>query len=166
MLLMNKQDDKRGISMEAEKALRLLGRLEKKVGELYDHFADVFRSDKETWELFTQLCLDEDSHDSVVQYQVRIVRQEPGAFGDLEVSEDEVIRIMEFVDKTISSGQKLTLKQAVELSIKIEGTASESHYRTALAQNNPALGELIRNLGVSDEEHSKRLRDFVISRNL
>ncbi len=152
--------------MEAEKALRLLGRLEKKIGELYEHFRDHFGSDEKARELFQQLCLDEDSHNSVVQYQMRIVRQEPGAFGHVEVSEKEINSIMKFIDKTISSGKKLTLKQAVELSVKIEGTASESHYRTALAQENPALGELIRNLGVSDEEHTKRLRDFIVSRNL
>ncbi len=152
--------------MEAEKALRLLGRLEKKVGELYDHFCEVFRSDEEAKALFEQLCLDEDSHNSVVQYQVRIVRQEPGAFGSVKVSEKEINSIMELIDRTISSERKLTLKQAVELSIKIEGTASESHYRTALSQSNPQLGELIRNLGVSDEEHSKKLMDFVVSQDL
>ena len=67
--------------MEADKALRLLSRLEKKVGELYDHFCNVFGSDEKARELFEQLCLDEDSHNSVVQYQMRIVRKEPGAFG-------------------------------------------------------------------------------------
>ncbi|MCK4911275.1 MAG: hypothetical protein KAR83_06520 [Thermodesulfovibrionales bacterium] len=152
--------------MDAEKALRLLGRLEKKIGELYDHFSGLFRSDEKVRELFDQLCMDEDSHDSVVQYQMRIVRQDPGAFGDVEVSESEINCIMDFIDKTIASKKHPTLKQAVELSLKIEGTASESHYRTALVQDNPMLGELIRSLGVSDEEHSKRLRDFVVSRNL
>lgn len=125
--------------MDAEKALRLLGRLEKKIGELYDHFCDAYRSDDKARELFEQLCLDEDSHNSVVQYQLRIVRQEPGAFGSVKVSEKEINAIMEFIDKTISSGNKLTLKQAVELSVKIEGTASESHYRTALAQETLCL---------------------------
>ncbi len=152
--------------MDAEKALRLLGRLEKKVGELYDHFSGLFGSDDGARELFDNLSQDEDSHNSVVQYQMRIVRQEPGAFGNMEVSEKEINSIMSVIDKTISSGKKLTLKQAVELSVKIEGTASESHFRTALALNNPALGELVRNLGVSDEEHTKRLRDFIVSRNL
>ena len=152
--------------MDAEKALRLLGRLEKKVGELYDHFSGLFGSDDGARDLFDNLSHDEDSHNSVVQYQMRLVRQEPGAFGDMEVSEKEINAILTFIDKTISSGKKLTLKQAVEVSVKIEGTASESHFRTALTQNNPALGELVRNLGVSDEEHTKRLRDFVVSRNL
>ncbi len=152
--------------MDAEKALKLLGRLEKKVGELYGHFSGIFGLDDGARELFDNLRQDEASHNLVVQYQLRLVRQEPGAFGDMEVSEKEINSIMSFIDKTISSGKKLTLKQAVELSVKIEGTASESHFRTALVQNNPELGELVRSLGVSDEEHTKRLRDFIVSRNL
>ncbi|KKL90014.1 hypothetical protein LCGC14_1908890 [marine sediment metagenome] len=152
--------------MKAEYVLGLLKELESKVSRLYTHFGHLFAGDKDAAEFFDLLSMDEESYGSVVQYQMRLVKKEPGAFGSVEVSEKEINSIMSVIDKTISSGKKLTLKQAVELSVKIEGTASESHFRTALALNNPALGELVRNLGVSDEEHTKRLRDFIVSRNL
>ena len=152
--------------MKAEDVLGLLKELESKVSRLYTHYGHLFAGDKDAVEFFDLLSMDEESYSSVVQYQMRLVRQEPGAFGSVDINESELKALMDFVDNAISSSEKPTLKQAVEMALEIEGREAKSQYRTALIANNPHLGELIRNMGVPDEVHSKRLRDFVIDRNL
>ena len=151
--------------MEAEKALRLLARLERTIGELYAHFAKAFESDKEAFELFSQLSLDEKSHESVCAYQLRLVKNEKGGFADVEMDEAEPLKMIAFAEKLMKQPAP-GLKQAVDLAIKIEGAASEMHYRTALAQSRPDLTEFIHSLGVSDEAYNRRLVDFVVSRDL
>ena len=152
--------------MKAEYVLGLLKELESKVSRLYTHFGHLFAGDKDAAEFFDLLSMDEESYGSVVQYQMRLVKKEPGAFGSVDINERELKALMDFVDNAISSSEKPTLKQAVEMALEIEGREAKSKYRTALLETNPHLGELIRNMGVPDEVHSKRLRDFVIDRNL
>ena len=152
--------------MNAEKALGLLGKVEAKVGQLYTHFGNVFEGDKAASEFFRQLGQDVESSRAVVQYQLRLVKREPGSFGNVDINEQELNAIMEYVDTTIASKEKPTLKDAVELAVKIEGMESMSHYRTALLKDMPEISELIQSMGVPDEVHSRRLRDFIMRRKL
>ena len=152
--------------MNAEKALGLLGKVEAKVGQLYTHFGNVFAGDKSAADFFRQLSLDVESTHAVVQYQLRLVKREPGSFGNVDINEQELNSIMEAIDTTISSRQTPSLKEAVEFTVKIEGMDSKSHYRTALLKDNPEISELIHNMGVPDEVHSRRLRDFIMRRKL
>lgn len=152
--------------MNAEKALGLLGKVETKVGQLYSHFGNVFAGDKSASEFFMQLSQDVESNHAVVKYQLRLVKQEPGSFGSVDVNEQELDTIMEYVDTTISSKQPPTLKAAVELALKIEGMGSMSQYRNALLKDRPEISELIHSMGVPDDVHSRRLRDFIVHRKL
>lgn len=151
--------------MNAEKALQLLDRLESRVSELYSHFHKVFKDDREAAKFFEGLTMDVDSYGSVVQYQLRLVKREPGVFGSVDINESELNGLMDFVDQTINSSKPLTLKEALDVTLKIESTDSKHKYREALVTNNPTLSEFIRSLGVPDEEHSRRLRNFVASKN-
>ena len=152
--------------MRADEALKLLKDLEAKVSKLYTHFGTVFAGDEDAAELFELLSMDEDSYSSVVQYQMRLLKQEPGAFGSVDINETELKALMGFIDNAMASNAEPTLKQAVELALEIEGSEAKTKYRNLLVQSNPKLNELLRNMGVPDAVHSKRLTDFVIRRDM
>jgi len=152
--------------MNAEKALGLLGKVETKVEQLYTHFGNVFEGDRSAADFFRQLSQDVESNRAVVKYQLRLVKLEPRSFGSVDIDEGELNSITESVDSMIASRQTPSLKEAVELAVKIEGMDSMSHYRTALLKDRPEISELIHSMGVPDEVHSKRLMDFIMRRKL
>ncbi len=152
--------------MDAEKALGLLRKVETKMGQLYIHLGNVFEGDKSAAEFFRELGQDMESNRAVVQYQLRLVKHEPGSFGSVDIDERELYSIMESVDTMIASKLTPTLKEAVELTVKIEGMDCMSQYRTALMKDRPEISELLHSMGVPEDVHSSRLRDFIMRREL
>ena len=111
-----------------------------------------------------RLYLDEKAHLSIVQYQKRLVRQNPKLFGEVAMDAGEVAQLAQRVDEFLWSKRTLSLRQAVWMALEFEESAAENHFKTAIQQANPGVSSMIRGLGQSDEHHLAGLRDFATRR--
>jgi rubrerythrin len=138
--------------------------LERNLSILYKQFSERFAGDPEAQVTFFRLHLDEKAHLTLVQFQKRLVKQNPKLFGEIELDLDEVVALAARVDEMLWTKRDWALSEALSFSLTLEQSAAEYHYRTALKQSNPSLASLVRNLGGGDDAHLTALKDLVARR--
>ena len=143
--------------------LQAIKGLESKTGELYRGFADTFKDDAEAGALFARLARDEDKHCSIIEYEIRLIVKDhdlpAGAAVDREKIEREQQKVGDLLQCT-----GLSLADAVAAAFTLEQTATESYYRSAVAEKLPDLVGLIKRLGVGDKAHYNSLVKFGAAR--
>ena len=143
--------------------LKPLEEFEADMGKLYRWLHEKFRDDEEAAFAFYRLNLDEKSHVSIVQYQRRLVRQNPKMFKKIEFDLEDLsrtwTRLENFMDR-----KRLTLQEAVLFSLELEGSAAEMHLRTAFQQSSEGLSRLLGCLGSADGLHVKLLKDLAVKK--
>ncbi len=139
-------------------------RLELKMLDLYQHFRGLFSDDGEAVEVFIKLRDEEKAHYDLVQYQRRMVSQNMKLFKDIAIDIEEVKTLTSDVDSIIKRIPPPSLSEAVRFAIDIESSATEVHYRTAMAQSNREVSDFLTHLGTADNGHFALLDGFVRSR--
>jgi len=152
--------------VDVQSLLRHLSEFESGIGELYGWFSQVFAADPEAEFLFYRLALEERGHVDLIEFQRRLVRKNPGSFGDVAVDFQEIVRLSERVRATRSEDPPPTLEQAVTVAFELEGSAAEYHRRTAMREANPDAARLLDSLGKADQFHLAGLREFAQRRGL
>jgi rubrerythrin len=138
--------------------------VERNLSILYKQFSERFCDDPEARVTFYRLYLDEKAHLALVQYQKRLVKQNPKLFGEIDLDLGEVVLLAARVDEMLWTKRDWELPEALTLSLTFEQSAAEYHYRTALKLANPGMASLARNLGGGDETHLVFLKDLVARR--
>lgn len=146
--------------MHIQSLFKPLEELERNLSILYKKLSDHFSSDPESRLAFYRLHLDEKSHLALVQYQKRLVAQNPKHFQEIQLNLEEVKELAERADQILWTKREVSLREAFDMALSFETRAAEYHYRSALRLANPEISDLIRNLGNADEIHLKTLLDF------
>jgi rubrerythrin len=144
--------------MNIIKALEILKKLELKAEELYSHYHNLYKEDKEAAGLFFGLSLEERSHADLINYQLRTIKKNKNLFADVEFDDGPLNQWISEIDAQITSGKSIPLAEAIQFGIKLESDAVECHYCTLIRTVNPELGELINKLTSADEEHHDKLK--------
>ncbi len=150
--------------MDILQVLRPLEQLERKLAELYQWFSDLFEADAEAAFVFHRMYLEENTHVRLIEYQRRLARGNPNAFGDVEVSLEGVRRELARIDALRASGKAPSLEEAVRAALEFESDAAEYHYKNAIRLASPDMSRLFDSLGASDKQHVKSLRDLATRR--
>lgn len=143
--------------------LKLMEKVESSAASLYRWFSDLFSDDEEAAFLFYRLSVEEDGHASLVRFIMRLSSksQMDGTDIDLDVAQmEKAIEEMSHI-QTLA---KLSLRQAVELSLDLENQVFEYHGRQAVIQALPSIGPLVFSLGRLDEAHLRQLAEFARER--
>ncbi len=152
--------------MDVLLVLRPLHELERSLGELYQWFSEAFAGDGEAAFVFHRLFLEEQSHVRLIEYQRRLARSNPTAFGNVEVNLEEIQRAIARIGAIRNGGNPPELKEAVRLALEFETGAAEVHIRSAIKQANADVSRLLDSLGTSDKQHVSSLRAFAEKRGL
>ena len=152
--------------MNVEAVFRPLSDLEKAIGDLYAQWAAVFDGDREAAFLFVKMANEEKGHASLVDYQRRVVQRNPNVSGDVDIDLRAIEAALAEVQGLRDSASPPTLVEAVQIALRIETSAAESHDRNAIRQANPELERLLSCLGGEDRMHLERLKIFARSRGI
>jgi rubrerythrin len=144
--------------MDIIKALEILKKLELKAEELYVHYHNLYKEDKEAAGLFYGLSIEERSHADLIDYQLRTIKKNMNLFADVELDVEPLNKWISEIDAQITSGKNIPLAEAIQYGIKLESDAVECHYCTLIRTVNSNLGELINKLTSADEEHRSKLK--------
>ncbi len=144
--------------MDVLRVLRPMEQLERKLGDLYQWFSDLFEADREAAFVFQRMRLEEESHVRLIEYQRRLARGNPDVFADVDVDltalQDAVTRIAEIR----GAADAPTLEEAVRAALEFESGAAECHYTNAVRQASPDMARLFDSLGAADRQHVEWLR--------
>jgi rubrerythrin len=152
--------------MQIQSLLKPLAEFEAAIGDLYEWFAEVFATDHEAAFTFYRLATDERAHVSLIEYQRRLVRNNPAAFSEVSADLDELQELSSLATSVRNGPQPPSLEEAVALTFRLEGSAAEYHFRNAMRQANPDTARLLDGLGKADRVHVVALRDFAKGRGL
>ena len=150
--------------MEITKALYELKKIESKAQELYAHYHNIFRDDKEAAGFFLEISDEEKSHANIIEYQIRLIRANSKLFCDVEFDVKPVNELIDKMNVQIRSTQPVSLESAVGFSMSMESDAVECLYRTLMGKSNPEVAELISKLGIEDKAHLDKLKAFAKNR--
>jgi hypothetical protein len=144
--------------------LNALERFEGSVAKLYARLSEAHAQDQDAASLFYRMSLDEKNHASLIQYQRRVIKQNPDLFDALDFDVAAVEMATAYVEGLLDRRELPGLRDAVALAAGIESGAAEAHFRAALLQAAPDLSKLMRGLGDSDRLHADTLHAFGVRR--
>ena len=143
--------------------LDLLEKLETKISELYEWFSRTYAHDAGATSLFYRISIDEIAHANLVRYEKKLAVQNSKIFSEIHLDVVEISATLENVISVLS-GTPPSLEQAVKISLDIENSVAEAHYRNAIAKATPEISRLLKNLGGFDSRHIEVFSEFAESR--
>ena len=152
--------------MDVQQILRPLQQFEEKLGELYAWLAGVHAADAEVASAFRRLALDERSHAAQVEYQRRLVRQNPRLFNEVALDLAEVFAGLDRIEKIRANLEPPGADEAIRIALELESSAADYHYRNAIAQLDPDMARLLGSLGRADRQHYETLLELAQDRGL
>jgi hypothetical protein len=146
--------------------LTILRGLEADLAELYDWLAKTPGYDPDAAALFGHLSLDEWEHVNRVDYQRKLVRSSPAAFGEVDAVIEPIEEARALVARIRSVSPPPHPTEAVILAWHFETCAAEGHITTAMRQANPGVASFLEALGRADRSHSELIESFARSRGI
>lgn len=152
--------------MIIDAVLRKLGDLERSVADLYGWWAETLADDSEVASAFFRMAAEEKRHAGLVDYQKRMVQQDPKLSIDVEADLAEIDAALAKVRGLRAAPGRPAAAEALREALFLERSVAESHYRNALTQANPTVARLLSALGGEDKVHVARLEDLARRRGL
>ncbi len=150
--------------MDCFRALKLVESIEQLMADLYASFSRSFADDEDAATLFYRLTQEENSHRTLVEFQKRLVMNSSKQFGEVTLDLDQFNAAAGKVRHFMRTDAAPTLEEAVKIAADFENDVVEHLYRTVIAEANPAVQDLVRNLGRQSEAHRKQIHDFGVQR--
>lgn len=147
--------------MIIDAVLRKLGDLERSVADLYGWWAETLADDSEVASAFFRMAVEEKRHASLVDYQKRMLQQDPTLSVDVDADLGEIDAALAKVRALRAAPGRPAAADALREALALERSVAESHYRNALTQANPAVARLLSALGGEDKAHVARLEELV-----
>ncbi len=147
-------------------ALKTLSQLEEGLADLYERYSRVHAEDPEAAALFFRMSSQERTHASMVEYQKRLVRQNPELFSGVLFDGEGVPRVSAAIEIARIRASYSSLEEAVITSGIFESEAAEAHYRSAIRGDAPELSRLLEGLADSDRRHRAELEIFALRRRI
>jgi hypothetical protein len=152
--------------MHVDKVLRPLADFERLLAGLYTWLSQGFAADPEVATLFFQLAAEELAHADLIEFQRRLVRQNPNHFGEVAVDLGDIFATRAQVERAREQGSLTTIEAALHFAFKIESSAAEYHFRHVLLQANPDMAQLLDSLGKGDKQHLARIMEVAAARGI
>jgi len=149
--------------MHIMKVLDPLEKLETKISELYEWFSGIYSYDAEAASFFFRISIDETAHANLVKYEKRLAVLNSKLFAEVSLDPVVVTDALETVTSVLSAAPPI-LEEAVKISLDIEKSAAEAHFRAAIAQAMPDISRLLKSLGGFDNRHIEVFEKFAASR--
>ncbi len=143
--------------------LKLMEKVETSAAALYRWFSELYANDQQAAFLFYRLSVEEEGHASLVRFIMRLATKSQMDGTDIELDLAEMEKAVEEMNH-LQTLTKLSLRQAVELSMELENQIFEYHGRQAVIQALPSIGPLVFSLGRLDEAHMRLLAEFARER--
>jgi hypothetical protein len=150
--------------MNLQQTFSILEDFEMEVSKLYGWLAEIYAPDTEAALVFYRMHLEEKAHARLIRFQKRVVRQNPKMFRDLDLDMDALQGPLSLATSLFNARQIPDLKSAVVAAFKIESSAAETHYHTAITGSCEGITHLLSGLSSGDRQHAAALHEFGLKR--
>lgn len=147
--------------MDIQGLCRPLEQMELTFGALYEEFGRVFaKQDPEAAELFSQLAREEKSHYAFIQFEKRLLKQNPNLKWDLGIDAEAVNALVKEAEELRRAAPKLTVREALEAALRFESNDAENHCRDGGGRVPEEVAQLLQKLRAGDLAHRQALEAF------
>jgi rubrerythrin len=148
--------------MELNKRIRGCMEVEKAVASIYGAFMKIFPGDKNFW---SSLMKDEIDHSTFLDGY--------GALGALPDDSVTFVPSMQFIEKTLEftgnikrkiQTQPITLKEALEISLKLEESMVETFTNALITGKNDSFEKNVEEMLVDERGHISRIKNEMMKK--
>lgn len=139
--------------MDIQVALKSLEVFELRLSEFYAQLQEAYAQDEEASQVFRRMYLEEKSRAYLIQFGLRLVRQNPRLFGEVDLEPAEIEGALSKLKGLVSLGRAPELGQAVRLGVELEAEAAEFLYRKAIRNSGESVSHLLARLGAAPCQH-------------
>jgi len=141
--------------------LKICIAIETGIGEIYREFSRIFPDGKDLW---GELAHEEENHAAILAIGSRYANL--GMLPDFIVPDSlsHMRETMGLVDsiKAVAQAGSLSMKEALEMSLKVEQTLEESYLLDVMTRETQSeIVERLRRLLADTESHITRIKDFM-----
>ena len=145
--------------------LRLIEKLEESLSKLYVLFSNKFSDNQEIKSFYHQLSVEEDSHRNLVNYQIRVARQNEDIFSNVEVDVEEIKNALQKIN-LIMENSSISIEDALRFTVNIEFSLAEQYAANLMKQSNKEFSKLIDSLVSGFKEHHKKIKNMAEKYNI
>jgi hypothetical protein len=158
----------REVKMDIIRVLRAWEEVEGKMAALYRQYGQWFLDDAEAGDLFNRISMQETAHRNVISFEIKMVSQNRGSFGEVDVELEPIVQFAATVSRAQTPLTPPSLEEAVRLALKLEQQAAAEHFCTLLTrQGNPGMEAMIKsmhNMRAANHAHLAELQSFAAAR--
>ena len=154
--------------MDIIRVLRAWEEVEGKMAALYQQYGQWFQRDAEAGDLFNRISLQETAHRNVISFEIKMVSQNRGSFGEVDVELEPIAQFAATVNRAQTPPRPPSLEEAVRLALKLEQQAAAEHFCALLTrQSNAGVEALVKsmhNMRAANHAHLAELKSFAARR--
>lgn len=139
--------------MDIYKFLKEAERVEIIMSQLYLRFSNMYSGDEELAFLFRQLSREEDQHQELIQFELKLVMNNRGEFKEVDLPFEEIAPLLKRAEEVLRNPGAMAPADALKLAMEFEKSVAETHMRKAITLSNPKISNLMNSLGKKDAEH-------------
>jgi hypothetical protein len=151
--------------MDISQALHALDELEGNLAVAYEALSQSFSDDPALVRLFTLLSVEEFAHQNLAQYQLRLVRQNPGVFKDAQIDASRLSQAVLASAQFKARASRYGAEDAVRISLALESDAAETYITSIVAESHPPLSKFLQAMAGDCAAHVGRLKAFAAERS-
>jgi hypothetical protein len=149
--------------MEAYKALEVIEKLERDLCAMYDRLRVLVKDDKDLYDLFDELCTEEESHATMAGMLKRIVKSKPEDFKDISLNFTEIRKTMDHIE-VVRAIPREKIGEILLQCYLIESNLVEEYVVSALKESNEEVRQLLEALGQGLRDHLAKIASRVQER--
>lgn len=151
--------------MDISQALHALDELEGNLAVAYEALSRRFTEDPALVQVFTLLSAEEFAHQNLAQYQLRLVRQNPGLFKDTQIDASRLSQAVLASARFKARADRYEAKDAVCISFALESDAAETYLTAIVADSQPSLTKFFQAMAGDCKTHIGRLKALADDRS-
>lgn len=145
--------------LQIEEILERLAHLEQRAADLYNHYAKLFRDDRDSCALFSRMEKEEKNHKAQVLLQLRVAQRTQPPINMITADLSGVDSVIRAIERQLEQ-RHMDILDALDFAIMLEKHGMEAAYRILLTRKHPHLSKLTTALASGDQYHVNGLKEF------
>ncbi len=141
--------------------------LESELSKFYLWLSDVFIDNEEIKSFFSKLYREEEQHQAVLLYQMRLIKANPISFRNTEINNLHILKdLRKIIEDFMKSPKNISLEETLKLVYFLEFYTIESYMASTFKNTSKDLDILIRNMFNESNNHLERVKKIMLKRNV
>ncbi len=141
--------------------------LESELSKFYLWLSDVFIEDEEIKSFFSKLYREEEQHQAVLLYQMRLIKANPINFRNIEINNLHILKdLRKIIEDFMKSPKNVSLEETFKLAYFLEFYTMESYMASTFKDTSKDLDKLVKNMFNESNNHLEKVKKIMLKINI